>query len=389
VNNDDMTGSKNRADRTRRRALVALVWALALAASTVTPGAARHRANTAADFPGRLSDDQFWQLVSGFSEGGGSFLSDNFVSNEQGFQEVVPRLSERPPRGGAYLGVGPDQNFTYIAALHPQVAFIVDIRRQNLMQHLMYKAIFELSPDRAEFLSHLFSRPRPPGLVGRSSAATLIAAYAATAADETLYQRNLTAVVRRLTRNHHFALTSEDLISLNYVYRAFFSDGPDIQYFVSRAPNLRFPTYGELLQATDADGEPRGYLATERNYRTLRDFEQRNLLVPIVGDFAGDKALPAVGRYLREHGLDVAAFYVSNVEVYLFNQPPAWQRFYAHLGALPTDERSLIIRSYNLPTPIQATRIRLATVLDSIEGLGRAVKDGSIKTYSDVIARSQ
>jgi hypothetical protein len=257
------------------------------------------------------------------------------------------------------------------------------------MQQLLYKALIELSRDRAEFLSHLFSRPRPADLDRHLSAGALITAYAAAAPDETLYRRNLTAVVRRLTRDHHFALTSDDLISLNYVYRAFFSDGPATQYFVARAPNLRFPTYGELLQETDANGEAHGYLATEQNYRMLKDFEQRNLLVPIVGDFAGDKALPGVAHYLREHELHVAAFYVSNVEVYLFSQPPAWRRFYAHLVTLPTDEQSVLIRSYNLPTTAQATRIRLATVLDSIEDLVRAVNDGSIRTYADVIARSQ
>jgi hypothetical protein len=374
-----------------RRAPVALVWMLALAAVTIiTPVAVEQPALAAAaeTFPRRLSDAQFWQLVSGFSESGGTFISDNFVSNEQGFQDVIPQLKKRSSRGGAYLGVGPDQNFTYIVALRPQVAFIVDIRRQNLMQHLLYKALFELSHDRAEFLSRLFSRPRPQDLDGNLGASRLIAAYAAVAPDEKLYRRNLTAIVRRLTRDHHFALTSDDLISLNYVYRAFFSEGPDIQYFVARVPNLRFPTYGELLQATDADGEPHGYLATEQNFRMLKDFEQRNLLVPIVGDFAGDKALPAVSTYLREHGLGVAAFYVSNVEVYLFNQPPAWQRFYSHVGALPTDESSVLIRSYNLPATNQATRIRLATVLDSLEDLTRAVDGGSIKTYGDVIARS-
>jgi hypothetical protein len=379
------------AHRIRRRPPVALVWVLALAAATITPVAGEKPALAARGeaFPHRLSDARFWQLVTGFSEGGGTFLSDNFVSNEQGFQEVVPRLSKQSPRGGAYLGVGPDQNFTYIVALRPQVAFIVDIRRQNLMQHLLYKALFELSHDRAEFLSRLFSRPRPPDLRGNLGAGSLIAAYAAVAPGETLYRQNLTAIVRRLTRDHHFALASEDLISLNYVYRAFFSEGPDIQYFVARVPNLRFPTYSELARATDADGEPHGYLATEQNFRVLKDFEQRNLIVPIVGDFAGDKALPAVATYLKEHGLGVAAFYVSNVEVYLFNQPPAWQRFYSHVGALPTDESSVLIRSYNLPAANQATRIRLATVLDSLEDLTRAVDGGSIKTYGDVLARSQ
>ena len=85
-----------------RRAPVALVWMLALAAATIAPVAVEKPALAAGGerpaaetFPHRLSDAQFWQLVSGFSESGGTFISDNFVSNEQAFQEVVPRLQQR------------------------------------------------------------------------------------------------------------------------------------------------------------------------------------------------------------------------------------------------------------------------------------------------------
>src|SRR5206468_3785081 len=116
-----------------------------------------------------ISDAEFWRLSSGLSEPAGSFPSDNFVSNEQRFQEVIPSLAQSATMGGAYLGVGPDQNFTYIAALRPRVAFILDIRRQNLWLQLLYKALIELSHDRAELLSRLFSRPRPPGLGSESS----------------------------------------------------------------------------------------------------------------------------------------------------------------------------------------------------------------------------
>src|SRR5712691_10042533 len=111
--------------------------------------------------PGRISDRDFWTLVSDFSENGGFFRSDNFISNETTFQYVIPDLHKKTKPGGVYLGVGPDQNFTYIAALQPKVAFITDIRRQNLLEHLLYKAVFELSNNRAEFLSKLFSRPMP------------------------------------------------------------------------------------------------------------------------------------------------------------------------------------------------------------------------------------
>jgi hypothetical protein len=106
--------------------------------------------------PAELSDEEFWRIVSDFSENDGAFDSDNFVSNEAAFQSVIPRLLQSTKPGGVYLGVGPEQNFTYIAAVQPKLSFIVDIRRQNMLQHLMYKALFEVSSDRADFLSRLF-----------------------------------------------------------------------------------------------------------------------------------------------------------------------------------------------------------------------------------------
>src|SRR5262245_54756319 len=128
------------------------------------------------ELPKQLSDEAFWGLVTEFSESGGYFRSDNFVSNETTFQYVLKDLKKTKP-GGVYLGVGPDQNFTYIVALQPKMAIIFDIRRQNVMQHLMYKALIEMSSDRAEFLSLLFSRRRPENVGPKSTSEQLFDAY--------------------------------------------------------------------------------------------------------------------------------------------------------------------------------------------------------------------
>ena len=109
--------------------------------------------------PDRLDDATFWRLFTELSEPGGTFRSENLVSNERAFPAVLPEVARRASPTAAYIGVGPEQNFSYLAALRPRVAFIVDIRRGNAALHLLYKAIFELSPTRAEFLSRLFSRP--------------------------------------------------------------------------------------------------------------------------------------------------------------------------------------------------------------------------------------
>ena len=104
------------------------------------------------------------------SEADGFFRSDNLVSNELFMQRVIPDLTRIVKPGRVYLGVGPEQNFTYIAAIKPAMAFIIDVRRGNLQLHLMYKALFELSSDRADFVSRLFSLKRParprPQVVG-------------------------------------------------------------------------------------------------------------------------------------------------------------------------------------------------------------------------------
>src|SRR5215467_3184517 len=138
---------------------------------------------TAADtLPDTLSDSQFWSLIEKISEADGYFRSnsgstDNLLSNENMVSTVAGALAQRVKPSGVYLGVGPEQNFTYIAAIRPRIAFITDIRRGNLHLHLLYKALFEMSADRAEFVGRLFNRKRPAALSATSSAADLMNAY--------------------------------------------------------------------------------------------------------------------------------------------------------------------------------------------------------------------
>ena len=127
--------------RARRSQLAILALAIVALLLCVTPTS---RPSTEA-LPQRLDDRTFWTLVTEFSEPNGFFRSDNLVSNETVFQHVIPTLQQTLGPVSAYLGVGPDQNFTYIASLKPRIAFIVDIRRQNMLLHLMYKALIEMS----------------------------------------------------------------------------------------------------------------------------------------------------------------------------------------------------------------------------------------------------
>jgi hypothetical protein len=376
-----------------RAALAVLVAVLAvvLGLRAAAPPAVEN--NT---LPDRLTDQQFWQLSSDLSEPNGFFRSDNLVSNEHTFQYVVPALRKQIKPGGVYLGVAPDQNFTYILATMPRLAFIVDVRRGNLLEQLMYKALIELSPDRAAFVSRLFSKPRPAGLTADATAAEIFAAYAAVGTREDLFGQNLRAVKDLLTQRHGFRLSPDDIAQLEDIYMAFFWDGPELRYSMPgmgvRGRMMNFPSYADLVTATDAAGTPRSYLASEAQYRALKSLEERNLIVPVVGNFAGPKALRGVGRYVREHGAIVSAFYVSNVEQYLF-QDGLFDAFAKNVATLPLDDTSTFIRSvwsrfgYEGKEPLGPDG--RATALYPMKAFVDDFEAGRLTSYFDVNQRSR
>jgi len=378
---------------TRRRFIVPVV-AVAAVVSLVSLG---HGDRTVAEsLPARLSDAEFWELSTALSEPDGYFRSDNLVSNEHTYQFVIPALERAVRPGGVYLGVAPDQNFTYIVATRPQMAFIIDVRRGNLLQHLMYKAVIELSEDRAAFISRLFSKPRPEGLGPESTVTEVFAAFARVRRSDPLFRANLEAVRRHLLETHRFPLSASDQRQLESIYTAFFQEGPGIRYstasrgFGSRF-GRRFPSYEELMMQTDWNGESRSYLADDEKYEALRSLERRNLVVPVVGNFAGPRALRAVGDYVRRHGATVSAFYVSNVEQYLF-QDGLWDDFAANVASLPLDSRSTFIRSVSARFGYGGPMIwadQRASALDPIQAFVRDSQAGRIQSYYDVNRRSR
>jgi hypothetical protein len=376
----------------RRVLLVAATALLAFAGSWNLTSSARSASDT---LPAQLSDEAFWNMFTEFSEVGGYFRSDNFVSNETTFQYVIKDLKKTKP-AGIYLGVGPDQNFTYIVALQPKMAIIFDIRRQNAMQHLMYKALIETSADRAEFLSKLFSRRRPNGLGAKSTPEELFFAYESVEPDRQFFSETLQGIKKHLEETHKFKLTLDDEGNIEYVLRAFFAGGPDLTYNGIGGGNFgrgRMPSYSEIMQSTDPDGANLSYMGSEENFKSLQNLEKKNLIIPVVGDFAGPKAIRTVAKYLKEHDAYVTAFYLSNVEQYLFQQNDDWSRFYHNVETLPLDSSAMFIRSVfnGLAATSQPSGygLRSASLLSSIPDLLKAFGAGEIRTYYDVINMSK
>jgi hypothetical protein len=295
--------------------------------------------------PEQLTSSELWKLSAELSEPDGSFQSDNLLSNELTLQYVIPELLKTAKPGRVYMGVGPEQNFTYIAALKPAMVFIVDVRRGNLQLHLWYKALFELSADRAEFVSKLFAKARPAKLSATSTAVEIFDAYSEVPTSEALFKANMKAVQEHLTKKRGLPLNEEDIKGIEYVAYQFYWWGPAITYSSSGGRGGRnMPSYYDLMVSTDSERRNRGYLANEENFKVLKDLHAKNLFVPVVGNFGGPKAIRAVGRYIKDHGGTVMAFYLSNVEQYLDRQG-LWPAFCANVASLPLDESSTFIRS--------------------------------------------
>jgi hypothetical protein len=370
--------------------------------------------------PERLADSTFWRLMNDYSEPWGTFRSENFVSNETSLQWVIPELQRTVKPGGVYLGVAPDQNFTYILAVKPSIAFIVDIRHQNAVQHLMYKALIETSNTRAEFLAKLFARPRLTGVDTAASANALFDALANTKPDSALYRANLQAIKDRLMKVHRFALSDSEVVSMSCVYGAFFTYGPALSYNHSsdcRNPGpfpfgrggrpggggggggmmggFGMPAFLGMIIEADGAGLNHSYLASEANYRALKNMEERNLIVPLTGNFAGDKAVRSAGQYARDHGATVQTFYLSNVEQYLFQQDDEAVRFYKNVATLPVDSTSTFIRSFSggmygaYGLELKQQSGRSMQLVSSIKETLKAFDAGELTSWIEVIRRSR
>jgi hypothetical protein len=385
------TASNRTSFNSRAGAFLALVLAVSL--SLVAP-----KLKAADTLPPQIGDAAFWKMIEDFSEPGGTFTSENFSSNERGYQNLMPKLQSIVKPGGVYLGVGPEQNFQYIAGLRPKIAFIIDIRRQNLIQHLMYKAAFEMSANRADFLSVIFSRRRPEGLNENSTPAELFDAYLGTPKDVSLAETNRKAIKELLMQRHGFLLSKEDELTLDHVFNVFSAFGATLNYS-SNIDGLGQPRqtrggnnnvfYADLMVLLDEKGLNRSYLASEETYRFLKDLQEKNLLIPIVGNFGGEKAIRSVGQYLKDHGGTVGAFYLSNVEQYLFRPPqgglPIHTQFYENVATLPLDESSTFIRSGN--APVQG-RGGLTPMMSSMLRILEEFRAGRVSSQFDVLSLS-
>jgi len=288
----------------------------------------------------------FAGLVARLSETGGFFDSDNLVSNETSYLHVLPGFRAQGVKGGAYLGVGPEQNFSYLAEIHPEIAILIDIRRDNMLLHLLFKAMFETADNRIQYLGLLYGRPAPPEPLQWSdrSLEEVLLYLDVTPGDSTIHASNHAALMRKVVR-FGVPISDTDRQTLRRFHDEFFLAGLNLKYTsLGRPSRPGYPSQRDLYTATDLGGQSVSYLSSEARFRVVRDMERLDRVVPVVGDLSGPTAMKAIAAYLAERGLAVSAFYVSNVEMYLFRQGN-FPKYAANVRTLPAHPGAVIVRS--------------------------------------------
>jgi len=337
-----------------------------------------------------LSNDEFSSTVASLSEPSAFFDSDNIISNEISYLHILETMETIGVRGGVYIGVGPDQNFTYIARIKPEYAFILDIRRDNLLEHLLFKAIMELADSRTEYLSILFSKPTSTVAPSSelSSIAQLVDYFDRIEGDEAYFNEHVVQIRDRI-KTYKMDLSQSDWEKVDDLYRMFYDQHLNLQweYKSDGSRGIPFIPYRTFLLGQDRHGEYGNFLNDENDYLYIKEMQLKNLIIPLTGNFAGDKALKAIGRYIKNRGDFVSAFYLSNVEYYLV--PDGLMASFAeNVRQLPIKDHSVLIRAYvNLRGrghPERVDRHLMTTVMQYIRSFNEKFAEGRYQTYYDV-----
>ena len=378
--------------KTAASALLLALLPLSARRPTVAAAAMPTVAQSAAQAPG-LSDSAFAALAARISEPGGYFDSDNLISNESSYLHVLGAMRRLGVAGGAYVGVGPDQNFSYIAQIRPRVAFIIDIRRDNLLQHLLFKSLFEMARNRVEYLALLTGRAVPNDVMklSRRPIGEVVDLVDKSSPDPDQFETTR-AMVRSKVKRYGIPVTPAEMETIGRIHQAFFEGGLDLRFTsLGRAPRPYYPTLRMLLLEKDLAGKQATYLASEDDFQFLKSLEARNLVIPVVGNLAGGHALREIGKVMAERGDKLSALYVSNVEFYLMREA-TFDAFAATVRTLPHDSRSVIVRSYfgggfYGPHPQSVPGYFSTQLLQTVDTFVSESAKGGYSTYMDLVSK--
>lgn len=296
---------------------------------------------------------------------------------------MTGELARLAPRGSVYLGVGPDQNLTYIAHARPAVAFILDHRRRNLLLHLIHKALASLSPDRVTYLAKLTARAPSRALATGASADDLVAAFAGSPFQRERLDSAVAEVAEALrplgvVADHEWA-------ALTTIQAKLAGPGLGARFLALRM----YPTLARLIGTTSRDGHPAHFLAEESLYRTLRTAQREDRIIPLVGDFAGPTSLPRLGDWLRKQRRAVGVLYISDVEFFLL-RAGRFAAYVANLARLPWAEGAVLIRSSTRPieSPDRVEGDSSTTIIRPVGRFLTEAQAGRVRSVDDLFRRT-
>ncbi len=329
-------------------------------------------------FPKR--DVRFGTVVGRLSETENGPAADNFVSNEDSYPRVVGELKREAPKGGVYLGVGPDQNFTFLAACAPRLGFIVDFRRRNMLLHLLQKALINLSADRIAYLTRLTSRVPGP-LPQTPSTNELVAAFTSVPLDRERLHASIDDV--RAVLRPFDLLNDEDWRLLATIQSRLAGPGLEARFLALKM----YPTLGQLIRTPDREGGPAHWLATEASYQVVRGLQLGDRLLPIVGDFGGEGRLKKLRSWLVEHQQEISVFYISDVEFFLLRNA-RFETYVEALSSLPWHGQAVLIRSSTreIKHPERFGGDSTTTIVRRVSTFLKAAHSGKIQTVDDLFA---
>jgi hypothetical protein len=340
-----------------------------------------------------LSREQFAALSQKLSESNGYFDTDNLISNETSYLHVMGKMRQMKISGGAFIGVGPDQSFSYIAQIRPNIAFMLDVRRDNLLQHLLFKALFESARNRVEYLCLFFGKPVPTDLKSwdARSIKEIVEYVDKTAKDTKLFDATHAALTAKI-KSYGLKISDSEFATIKRMHTEFFTSGMDLKFTThGRGSRYYYPNYRDLTLEKDLTGKQCNYLASEDDFRVLKSLQDRNLVIPVTGNLAGTHALKQIAAYLNEHGEKVSAFYTSNVEFYL-SRGDDFDQFAKSVKLLPREANSVIIRSYFNGTfgyahPQSVSGFYSTQLLQTMDSFVKEFSAGGLQSYTDVISK--
>lgn len=329
------------------------------------------------------------------SEPAGYFPSENVVSNELSYLHVLDAMRRLGVQGGAYIGVGPDQNFSYVAAVRPAVAFMFDIRRDAMIEHQLFKAVFDMSRSRIEFLCILLAKPVPADVEAwkHRPIDSLVAYIDRTYASADI-ARSTQLEIEARARRFGIPLSENDVAVLAVYRAAFIRHGLDVQYSsLNGNGNMgNMPSWRDLLLEVDRAGNQANYLAADSLFQFVKRMQAENRIIPVTGNAGGAFALRRLGDEIRARGLVVSAMYMSNVEQYLFRDG-IFGAFAENVKTLPRNERTVMIRSLFGSGrggggwhAASVSGYNSTQLLQSMDAFVKEYDAGQIASYNDLLA---